>query len=771
MEPELIQDNPFPVEAVSTFGRTPLATYSRLSYFRTVDEELIEYWRSYIRQDLRYGAVIGLAGSHGSGKTHLLSWAALQARSSRHISTVVLYAKADGESFFDLCTALISDVGLDSMKRGVAEALRRTALKVVGRARATEDLADRISTPEELPKLYEEQNLDEGQLRQLLAEDLAKTGLPEEIRRAVLLCDTAQGDKAYQWLVGRRVVDLGQLGLPYQLSDLVDSRKTSSNSETTAIDALEVIAALFRIAEIPLILLIDQMEVLVDSNDIRLTTTYSLIKKLFEQMGDQSALMFIAGTPESWTKLRRDIGPRLRSRTPIDIGRLNAEEAEALLSAYTRNKTGFTSTSAAVICRLAGGNPREILGIAYQAFRHTNGHVAGLDEDALIHSAQKSGSLRDLTRVALSMADAILGSQKGGHLYRDLHLTANTEDLTIDRLLEIDNVPTIAIKVLAASDRVAEVVLANDMALLTSAALARWSSLTLIVVSVGYSSEQIARVISRFPSVIHIEFDESDFNGSLQSALVDLTREKPHSVPKINTDVVSKDSSLELPSILEARKKEDRNVESNIAINLSGVSTPALQERERKTRREMIEALDELLTLAEGADLNSERTLVRSLLITNEAFVKNEYFEKLGDVYLDVLRTAQLVNSQSSKEITMECRKLRQKIIDKMLGTLRGGGIQDSLSAIATWKVTVAIVAFSALLGIYPKLLLEPLKYEYQSSMTRMWHLYAWPIAAGVGLYLWIIYSVLITRRVARWRSEAKSLRDRAISNDPGNMQ
>jgi hypothetical protein len=77
------KSNPFPVEAVATYGRLPLASYEGLSYFGLVRDELLTYLSAYVSATVRYGGVVGLSGSHGSGKTHLLAWIAQQATTSR----------------------------------------------------------------------------------------------------------------------------------------------------------------------------------------------------------------------------------------------------------------------------------------------------------------------------------------------------------------------------------------------------------------------------------------------------------------------------------------------------------------------------------------------------------------------------------------------------------------------------------------------------------------------------------------------------------------
>lgn len=747
--------NPFPVEPVATYGRLPLATYEGLSYFSLVHEELLVYLSSYVEPNIRYGGAIGLSGSHGSGKTHLLNWIAGQALNSRQISPVVVYAKADSDSFFDLYTALAACISIERFKELIGEALRQIAIRYLNRARATESMTVRLVTPESLPQLYAEENLSEADLRQMLEKELALTELPEEIRRAVMLLDSSQaGEKTYQWLLGKRVEGLGQLGLPYQLSDLAASRSTTTAPETMAVDGLEVIAALCRIAEKPLIVLIDQMEILFDAPQVRLPTLYSLIKKLFEQLGSQNALLFLAGTGDTWGALRRDVAPRLRTRDPIEIGRLNSIETEALLSAYTPANLTFPPEAIGSISRLSGGNPREILSIAYQAFRESSGAISSLDENAVVRSARRAGSLRDREKLALLMADTLLNRQENVRVFQSLVLDGSDQRLRIDRLVELSEKPVLAIKMMAAADRVAEATLGREIVQLCAAAVARWPAATIIVVSVGYTSEQVARLIGSPESVTVVEFDEADFVGKLQTIIVDALR-RSDSFPQESEKQVAIESKLK--DIEVDRQNKEKQVQQIAVANLAATALPAAQERERKTRREIMEGLDTVLRRIPISDLEYERSSIRSLLITNEAYVQNGVFEQLGDAYLDVLNTAQMVDSESPSYLRTECIELRQEIAQRMLETLRGRSLSDKIRGFPIWVVILSASIFLLAFSLFFSLL--PVKDQFTDEARR----YGLLATFGVVAIFLCGYTLLLMTGVWRWQRRARILRSDAM--------
>src|SRR5262245_16896816 len=102
-------DNPFPPQAVATFGQEIPITAS-LAYMRPAEEELRSYLRDFPRADRRWGGAIGLRGGHGSGKTHLLARLANITRGLKSAAAAVLYAKVDSPIFFNLYIQLFTQI-------------------------------------------------------------------------------------------------------------------------------------------------------------------------------------------------------------------------------------------------------------------------------------------------------------------------------------------------------------------------------------------------------------------------------------------------------------------------------------------------------------------------------------------------------------------------------------------------------------------------------------------------------------------------------------
>src|SRR6266702_4221107 len=105
-----------------------------------------------------------------------------------------------------------------------------------------------------------------------------------------------------------------------------------------AVNALECLAALFRIAGTPLVLLLDQLENFVPADSTRAAAAASIVKKMVEQVGRQDGVLVLTGTEPVFERFPRDVGPRFYQREPLVAGHLELDETRSLLSAHARNR-------------------------------------------------------------------------------------------------------------------------------------------------------------------------------------------------------------------------------------------------------------------------------------------------------------------------------------------------------------------------------------------------------------------------------------------------
>jgi hypothetical protein len=648
-------DNPFPIDSVATYGAT-LRTCESLAYMQACREQLNEYLIKYEKSDTRYGCSIGLRGGHGSGKTHLLSWLGKEAAARSVSKPVVLYAKADRPSFFDLYTQILAQVKRADLQLIIAEAVKNLAVEEVNKAEATRSIEKRLQTPAELQRLFHEENLDREALFFGLRERLQVSGAPQEITQALLLVESPTlGEKALTWLSGKRIDDYESLGISYQLDALPVVGETTSIPDVVAVNALETLAALFAVARRPLLILVDQLEILLRTDAVRQVVLSSIIKKLIEQLSRQSVLMFMAGTPEPWSVLPRDVAPRLRTREPLPIGDLSAKEARLLLEAFSAGE--FSHDALPELMRITGGNPREILRIAHHVFSRVSGTLENASPEDIIECAQLAGTLDDKRKLVLADADQAFAGM--GVALSDVDVGG---DVPVDRLLQTPSAPAIALIVLTAADRVSEAKLAKGLLSTTRKLNERWQDVRVVVVSIGYSTESIREQLGRTANVF--EYAEGSFSRALQGVLAEAIRiggARSNTAEAVSSadfqDLFAK-IETRLSSIEARRVQETQKILENF-IAKTHVSSESERERKAlKTRWDVLAELENLANASEN-DSSTQRESMRAVLVANEANIKNGRLDFLGSMYLDCLTSAYYKNTTKLRAaLLLEMRRV-----------------------------------------------------------------------------------------------------------------
>ena len=117
---------------------------------------------------------------------------------------------------------------------------------------------------------------------------------------------------------------------------------------------------------------------------------------------------------DSWDLLARDASQRLRKWAPVRVGVLNERESDAFIRSYTAELSEeFSEDSLGVLRSLSGGNLREMIRIAYQAFEEARGALNSVTPSLMLQSARKSGTIEDHVRLALEMIDQTFSESIG----------------------------------------------------------------------------------------------------------------------------------------------------------------------------------------------------------------------------------------------------------------------------------------------------------------------------------------------------------------------
>jgi hypothetical protein len=629
-------ENPFPVKAVTVFGTRADGT-AKFAYMATARDYLTNYLKDYPAS----GGALALSGGHGSGKTFVLNWLSREAAQIKRRRPQTMYAKADDDSLPDVYRQFLRSVTREELIEVTRSAIHNIGKTIAASAQATQQVSTEIEVAGNLGPAFEEKIFDRNELFVLLKKELGTIGVSpavsEQVAYAIGLLEHPDfGESAFAWLLG------GEPALPKQMP--IQGALWTGNS-TDAADiagsALECIAKLYQVAERPLILIIDQMENFIPQGQYSQTQA-SLLKKLAEQVSAQGALLLMAGTPPTWDRLPRDVGPRLINRAPLSIGSLNADETDLLLNTYLRTTPGFQPDTVSAVLELSGGNPREILRIAHEAFTKVGRSVTEASRSVLIEAAQESGSLADRAILALQMIDAAT------ERFNLSSTAASTnEGNKIHRMITAAQGARLAIILLTSADARSEAEDARKLTDVRKQLASEENPADLFVVTIGYSSPQVRALVREISKVV--EFNESTFREDLENQLRRLSMSASRDAKKeaaglspLLEQLVKLDTRL--ARIEATRSEAERETAESLQQGTAQLAEAQRVQTEIKTRFELREGLDELHSelLSGGLNgLDDERRTLRRLLVANEANVKDATFDYLGTLYLDALDGAQ----------------------------------------------------------------------------------------------------------------------------------
>jgi hypothetical protein len=671
-------DNPFPAVAVTTFG-VPTTSVASLQYMRKTWAFVVEYLEKY--PDASGG--LALSGGHGGGKTFLLNWLGDEAKRIKRRPSHAVYAKADTDNILELYRQILKSISRPSLIAITRKAMLTLGGSRVDAAAATQQASREVESARDLQPAFDQKILDPNEIYLLLQKRIENirpdSTVSQQIAYAIGILEHPEfGKAAYNWLSGE--VSNLPVDMPIQTSLWPPD---AIGAPDVAVTALECIAGLYRIAEVPLILFLDQMENFISSDSTAMAQA-SLLKKWVEQLSGRGALVVMAGTPVAWDRLPRDVAPRLLNRGPLTVGGLNNDETALLVRAYLRAEPGFSTEATATIRNLSGGgNPREILQIAHHVFAKTGGSVSGASEDILIEAAKASDSLRDRATLALQMIDlaakrlnlsvapVVLGDQQpgGGPQATDdheVHLVTGPEGSRL------------AIVLLTSPDAHAEAKDARKVTELRKQLASLPNQPALLVVTVGYSSARVVSLVSEISRVL--EFDENNFQDRVKGELgrnpASVVREASRGASDMSPLLEHLTKLDERLARIEANRSEDqRETAKTLERGSAELAEPERVETEAKTRYQLRFGLDELHSALTDREDIRERRILRRLLVANEANVKDATFDYLGSIYLDTLDSLQLsglnnVYDTISDQIMDEYTLLRSDLIREMRNKL-----------------------------------------------------------------------------------------------------
>lgn len=322
------------------------------------------------------GTALGIKGSYGSGKTHLVRYLMQAARLSGQ-NPVQVYIKVESnDDLWAVYRRIIMQIDYETMWEVNTKWLSKLAQNEARKAKITQPVIEILEqNPEAVDRYLNATLLSPEVIQENLRQAVLDITYSQDFFQAIsYLRDPSLGREAYRWLQGEQLSShtLRKLGI-----------QDSLNHKEDVDAALRLLVTLFSYARRPLLLYIDQINSLVQDTDRDVTFNHvEKLKSLAEVSVREQGFLCLAGTPDAWEKFPKDFFARLRL---LELSpRLSVDEALNLIKIYlTSSATSdqfkpyagaeeeiYPYTEAAVreMVRLTHGNIRALLHLAYHTF-------------------------------------------------------------------------------------------------------------------------------------------------------------------------------------------------------------------------------------------------------------------------------------------------------------------------------------------------------------------------------------------------------------------
>lgn len=410
--------NPFPRAAVA---RTSTLRPDAPTIPTTAVEEMRQLVDEYVSGTLQSGdvaekgelppndgRVIVIEGNYGVGKTHLILEALSRVAEGRKdgLDPRPCYLTAPGGSFLLLYTEIIrTHIGPGEMLQRVLEFYADIVADDLREHPFAERLVGELERDQVDPQMVVARyGLREGALLAALGDRLSLVTDNQEFSKAlILLLQPELREIVWDWFTG---------GIPGQL--LREQGLTRPiETDIQALEALGVIARIYRRKKRRFVLAIDEMEKLVLAWDRSDQGRAQAFKKLLEVFRRTGALLIMAGLPEIF-----EILPPETQRVDAIIEPSELERDDVLWyikrtmeSSQRRDTTEpFTPESIDYIVYLTGGRARDVVRLCYYAYEQASATGKEITRD-VISKAARNRSRRGAHEMVRSEIRQLLAEQ------------------------------------------------------------------------------------------------------------------------------------------------------------------------------------------------------------------------------------------------------------------------------------------------------------------------------------------------------------------------
>lgn len=404
--------NPFPRTPVARLAgpasETPFGTTEQDSPI-TVDtatvadmrKQLDDYFARPPQGQRIRGRALALVGSLGVGKTHVAGYAAEFIR-AEHPSALMWVIDEVVPDLTETYRRLVTRLRQDDSQRRMLEAVVRdysadVAAVHMDQRNETDIAAGLRGRTLDPDKVIEKFRLDDELVYREMRRHLgaATESFREFANALALLPDRDFEDSVWNWLSGNP-----------PLPSLTGRGITGTIEGTSKVlDTLAMFAFLYGNAGEPCVLVIDSLEKVLDWPPVQRSAFVEVFERLINVYVSLGGLLIFCIQPEQLNRLRSSLHDRITQIWPVGLRREETGRlVELHLAAHWQRHPGilgggtpaspvwpFSLAAIREIHAISDGNPRRILGLSSEAWRHaesTRGLAPEIDQD-VIHSAAR----------------------------------------------------------------------------------------------------------------------------------------------------------------------------------------------------------------------------------------------------------------------------------------------------------------------------------------------------------------------------------------------
>jgi hypothetical protein len=569
--------------------KSALATYLYPPY-DIAERELSSYMRlASAKADStndgdRSGTAIGIRGTSGSGKTHLIYYLMQRGRSQLPRGYQI-YVKAESGDLLDLYSRALQFLGRVPLREIHTRLLSHVAQReLIGHddeappqsTVISQSLAQQlILEPDAVYALLKNRILSESTLLSARSDVLegARSYFDDFLHAYSYLLHDTLSDDAFDWICGRR--------LPFDVLQRLGVRSNIADEEM-AFTGFRFLIALFSRIKQPFFLFIDQIErLIVDTEPSIRAVNKGRLHTLVELVNTAGGFLVLAGMTKAWDEFPADFIERL-SVPPFKMPAITTDQIFKLIAIYLhptqmnpqyRTETDiypFQEGAVLEISKIARGNIRAILSLCNRSFEEAASNLEPITPDLIRKAATQLK--RSFDRANILMQVKMILKKLGMNCVQDFAIEGFTR---MDLAVPDAKNPRLLIDVSEPNFLEDEARAAIRYVGMANIIRARWPDAKIIIVEAGYVSADVQEKLRPYLDA-HIVYNPDEFAAEFTAAAEMLSKYPSSSLESRGKGMRETTIVDQLREILEARTSEQQTISSNVKEILVEKNTPSI---------------------------------------------------------------------------------------------------------------------------------------------------------------------------------------------------